>query len=485
MSRPAAGVQEFPLNRNNIGIKYLWKVDDETEFRLNGQFTQIEFQDPFPDTNTYSPNRLQYPIVDATLVRRWSDRVTTELAGYWSNPQLSNTETFPEVCMIKTGCISPSTGKPIAWGKYTGRNIAFPNQGFGPDSKTGGFREIGGNFRNTITFPNMVELVGGVQVVSYKNDSDPVFPVGNDATTITGVYLDVRPTLPFSPNTNISLAVRTDFAKSFDSKTIWKFGLRQPIGAFYIRANGGTSYSTPRNNELQAQSATLVGNPNLKTEETETYNAAVGFSKSFGNVQVNGEVGGFRTDITNRIQTTSGLTPNTFFNNDRVTEIRGLTADLDVSIGKQWTGNISYTKQQARLDGSKLQINETPEYMIQGSLGWHSPTDRFHVTLMPRYQGPEYATGGVGGVLRKNFGEYFIMNASLGYWAGDERQHRFQLRIVNVFDKTYAERYAFGNQRFSEDFITGKIAQNGPGYFYGYPFEGKPRSVYLTYITKF
>lgn len=481
----AGGIQKYPLNRNNIGLKYLFKIDDRTDFRLNGQYTQIEFQDPFPDNETFSPNRVRYPIVDFSLNRRWSPALYTELAGYWSNPKLNNTETFPEICRVPTGCIDIDTGRPIAFGDTTGRSTPYPNKGFGRDSKVGGFRELGLNFRNTVTIPDTVEFVAGVQVVSYKDDSDPVYPVGDGSTTITGLYLDTRPVLPFSPDTNISLAVRTDFASSFGSKTIWKFGFRQPIGAFYLRANGGTSYSLPRTNELFSISPTQVGNPDLKTETTETYNGAVGFSQAFGGVRINAEAGLFRTDITNRIQGTSGLTPNTWFNNDSVTQIRGITADLDVILGDRLTANVNYTKQQARLEGTDLQINETPEYMITGNVTWNSPDDRFHVTLLPRYQGPEFATGGVANSLRTNFGNYFVMNGSIAYWAGDKRQHRFQLRVVNITDTEYAERYGFGNQRFGSAFIRGEIALNSPEYFYGYAFEGKPRAVYVSYTTNF
>ncbi|AUW59258.1 TonB-dependent receptor [Sphingobium sp. SCG-1] len=481
----AGGIQKYPLNRNNIGIKYLWKVDDKTEFRANGQYTQIEFQDPFPDNETFSPNRVRYPIVDFNIDRRWSDTMYTELAGYWSNPKLNNTETFAEICRVRTGCVDIDNGRRIAFGDATGRSTPYPNKGFGKDSKVGGFQERGLNFRNTFTFPKAIEVVAGVQVVSYKDDSDPVYPVDNSSTTITGLYLDARPVIPFSPDTKISLAVRTDFAKSFDSKTIWKFGFRQPIGPFYIRGNGGTSYSLPRTNELFSISPTQVGNPNLKTESTETYNGAVGFSKSFGTLQINAEVGAFRTDISNRIQGTSGLTPNTWFNNTAVTEIRGITADVDFILGKQFTANINYTKQQARLAGTNLQINETPEYMITGNVAWHSANDRIHLTLLPRYQGAEYSTGGVNNALRYNFGNYFVMNGSIAYWAGDERQHRFQIRVVNITNSKYAERYGFGNQRFGSAFIRGEIALNSPEYFYGYAFEGKPRAVYASFTTSF
>lgn len=481
----SGGIQKYPLNRNNVGVKLLFKPDDKTNLRINGQYTQIEFFDAFPDNETYSPNRVRYPIIDFSIDRQWSEGLYSELAGYWSNPKLNNTETFPDICRIRTGCPDSQTGRLTPFGRSNGRSIPYPSKGFGAESKVGGFRELGLNFRNTLTLDGLGEIVAGVQMVSYKDDSDPVFNISKEASTTTGVYVDVRPVLPFSPDTKLSLAVRTDFNKAFNSRTIWKFGFRQPIGAFYVRANGGTSYSLPKTNELFAQSATLVGNPDLQTETTKTFNGGIGFTQSFGNATVNAELGAFTTDIEKRIQTTAGLAPNTYFNNDRTTQIRGLTAELSLNVGETLAANISFTKQQARLDGSKLQINETPEYMIQGSLAWNTPDKRFHLTLLPRYQGPEFATGGVNNSLRHDFGNYFVMNGSLAYWAGDEQQHRFQLRLVNIFNARYAERYGYGNQRYGSAFIRGEIALNSPQYFYGYPFEGKPRSVYVSYITSF
>lgn len=483
--RLAGGVQKYPLNRNNVGIKYMFKPSDDTEVRLNGQYTQIEFQDAFPDNETFSPNRVRYPIIDASILHKWSDAVISQLDLYWSNPKLNNTETFAEICRVKTGCFDTQNGKAIPFGTATGRSIAYPNKGVGAESKVSGFKELGANFRNTITLPEVGEAVVGVQMVSYRNDSDPVFPISNDWNTTTGVYLDLRPRLPFSPTTNISLAGRIDFSQVFDSKFIWKFGLRQPIGDFYVRANGGTSYSLPKTNELFADSPTTVGNPALLPETTKTYNGAFGYQHTSGDLTISAEIGAFRTDITNRIQGTSGLTPNTFFNNTALTQIRGLTADFNLAIGEQWSLNLGFTKQQARLKGTVLQINETPEYMIQGTLVWNSPDQRWHFNLFPRYQGPEFSTGGLNNALRKNFGNYLVVNGSLGWWAGEDRQHRFQVRLVNLLNEKYAERYGYGNQRFSSAAVRGEITTTSPNYFYGYPFEGKPRSVYVSYTTTF
>ena len=534
------GVQVFPLNRTNVGVKYLWKIDDKSEFRVNAQYTEIIFQDAFPDTNTFSPNRVRYPIVDLTLDRTWSDKLRSEFAFYWTNPLLNNTETEPLICRISAGCPSPTNAAVIVpLGRYLGSNRAFPNQGFGADSKVGGFQEFGYNFRNTLTLPEIGELVAGVQIVKYEDDSDPVFRIGQSDTTVTGLYLDVRPIIPFSPTTKLSAAIRQDFISGGTKRTIWKFGFRQPIGPFYLRANGGTSYSAPQTNERFAQGPipntasangfacpklvaepappTICGNPNLQTETTETYNGAVGFAQSFGNVYVSGEVGYFRTDISNRIRTTTGQTfqgapQNTYFNDPAVTQIRGFTADFDFRLGETVSFGVGFTQQDAKPKGSPFQINETPEFFVQGNAAYHSPDKRFHVTLLGRYQGPEWSTGGptrtvaspgpndtyfLNGVLtpipanvptarfRQNFGNYLVLNGSLAYWAGDQQQHKFQLRLVNILDTNYAERYGFGNRSRSEAFITGQIALNSDAYFYGYPFEGKPRSIFLSYTTTF
>lgn len=483
--RLAGGVQKYPLNRNNVGLKYRFKPSDATEVNLNAQYTQIEFFDAFPDNETYSPNRVRYPIIDASIIHKWSDALASQFDAYWSNPKLNNTETYAEICRVKAGCVDTQTGKEISFGTATGRSIAYQYKGYGADSKVSGFMEWGFNFRNTLTLQGVGEAVAGVQMVSYRNDSDPVFKISNEWNRTTGLYLDLRPRLPFSPTTNISLAGRLDFSNAFDSKFIWKFGVRQPIGDFYVRANGGTSYSLPKTNELFADSATTVGNPNLKPESTETYNGAIGFQKTSGSLNVSAEIGVFRTDITNRIQGTSGLTPNTYFNNTALTQIRGITADFNLAIGDQWSINAGFTRQKAHLKGSTLQINETPEYMIQGTLAWNSPDQRWHVNLFPRYQGPEYATGGLNNSLRHNFGNYLVVNGSLGWWAGEDRQHRFQVRVVNIFNEKYAERYGYGNQRYSSAFVRGEITTTSPNYYYGYPFEGKPRAVYVSYTTAF
>ena len=537
----AGGIQHYPLNRNNIGMKYLWKIDDKTEFRLNGQYTETWFQDAFPNTEVFSPNTVRYPIVDASLERRWNENILTEASVYYSHPQLWNTELYPEICLRTTGCPDPNNvNRTIPRGAWTGAVEPFPFKGFGySNQSTGAYEEYGATVRNTVKLGSWLEVVGGVQWLKYQDASDPIFVIADQSTQTTGVFADFRPKLPFSPDTSISLGVRTDFSDAFDSKTIWKFGFRQPLPAYglYVRANGGTSYSLPRTNELFTNlpppagftgSLGSEGNPNLEPEETETYNAGIGFDHDFGGYRINAELGGFTTDISKRISTFTldnpltnplvltsprvrpefAATYSTWYNNAAVTEIRGLTAEVGLTVGSNWRFNLAYTSQAASENaGSRkgLQLGETPAWFATGVIDWSSNDGRFNVQLLPRFQGAEYATGGpaIAGTTkaadlatktpadtglaryRYNFGNYTVVNATFSYLAGENKEHRFQLRIVNLFDEYYAERYGFANQFYGSAFNRGEFTSTDDRYFYGYPFEGKPRSFFVSYSTRF
>ena len=500
----AGGVQEYPLNRNDIGVKYLWQIDNDTALRINAEYTESWFQDAFPDREVHSPNTVRYPIMDASFEKRWSPALLTEVTGYFTNPKIWNTELYPDICKVAAGCLNPATNKTVAFGAYSGK--VFPNgafRGFGTSNQPrAGFKEMGMTVRNTVNLGEYLEFVAGIQSVKYQDDSAAQYPVGNEANTTTGLFVDLRPKLPFSPDTAISVAIRTDFLQGSDNKTIWKLGFKQPVwGGVYVRGNGGTSYSLPRTTELNNETSTSVGNPNLMPEETKTYNGAIGFNRQFKDVAVSVELGGFKTEITDRIQGTTDFripagngfaARNTFFNNTALTRILGATADVDVNVGRNWRMSLGYTAQDASLTSGIFkgeQINETPSWFINGTMSWMSDDEKLNLVLMPRMQGSEWSVGGLPvagrGSIRKNFGNYTVVNATVNYFMGAERQHQLQLRIVNLLDEKYAERYGFGNQLYGSAYNRGEYTTASTKYYFGYPFEGKPRSFYVSLSTKF
>jgi len=83
-----------------------------------------------------------------------------------------------------------------------------------------------------------------------------------------------------------------------------------------------------------------------------------------------------------------------------------------------------------------------------------------------------------------NFGDYMVVNASVQYFLGDELEHRFLLRIVNLFDKKYGERGGATDRAFSRAAVRGELSVNDPNYYYTYRWNGKPLSFYLQYEYK-
>lgn len=484
----AGGVGNYANSRDNIGGKYFWDIDATSHLLVNAQYAQIDFQDTFPNNTLYGAVSSRMPLINMEYSNVWSERLKTEVFASYRKPTLYHTKFEPEICRRVEGCLSPRGGNVIIpRGEWLGTVRPLANRGIGDHSIKGGFEEAQMTVLNTVRINESLSTVLGVQSLNYRDNSDPIINIDSDIASTTGVFVDARITPSFSPSTAISLATRVDFADSFGSENIWKFGVRQPLGrGIYARANGGTSFSLPLTNELYSNTETIIGNPDLKPEETETFNAGVGYEGEMGGNRVLFEIGGFQTDITNRIESTTGFTPNTRFNSPRVTEIRGITADMELSLGNNWTTSLSYTKNDATLAGRDQQIDSTPEWFATGTLRWSSDSDTYHFALLPRLQGPETVQAPAGtGLDNLDYGSWFLLNGSVSYWAGKDKRHRTQLRFVNILDETYGERGAFGNQFFGSGYIRGEYTNTSPDYFYPYIFQGKPRSVFLSYSYQF
>lgn len=489
----AGDITDYSGSRDDIGMKYYWRIDGSSDLLANVQFVQIDFQDTFPDNIIYGPTRSKMPLANLRYNKDWSSMFSTHVTASYRRPELINTKFQPEICRIQTGCAKPD--KPsvtIPWGQWTGNFITRANEGVGNQAVPAGFEEIILTALNNIRFNSSVSAVLGLQSTNYRDTSDPRVLISDERVTDNALIADVLLTPSFSPMTSVSLAARIDREKSFGSETIGKFGLRQGLPAgFYLRANGGNSFSLPRTNELYATSETVVGNPDLKPEKTKTLNYGLGLERPVGQGSLAAEIGGFRTDISDRIQTTTGLTPNTRFNTDAVTQIRGLIADIQYRIDNNWFVSLSYTRQDAHLKGGSTQINAVPEWFATGKLSYSSDDRRYHFNLLPRLQGPEWIAapivGGktVTGLSPYNYGEWFLLNASAEYWMGERQEHRFQLRMVNLLDEEYGERGTFGNQSFSSAAVRGEITTTDAEYYFPYTFYGKPRSFFVAYSYQF
>lgn len=484
----AGGIRDYGVSRDSTGVKYLWRIDASSELNADLLYVESKFQDTFPSSTIFGPTRVRMPAFNLQYRKAWSTMLSTDVNASYRNPKLLNVKLVPEVCRRPEGCPSPSNlNQTTAFGDWTGRLEPQAGRGVGDMSIAGGFEELVVTAINRIRFNPNLTAVLGLQSINYRDTSDPRVNIDDDLVSNNAVIGDLRISPSFSPNTSISLAGRVDFEDSFGSETIGKFGLRHAFErGYYLRANGGTSFSLPKTNELFFNSETVVGNPDLKPEETETFNYGVGYEGLLAGNRLLVDIGGFATDVKNRIQTTQGLTPNTRFNNERLTEIRGVVVDLEY----QFTGNLSagvaYTATDATLEGSDRQINATPKFVATGNLRYVSDSGRWHFNLLPRLQGDEFIQApAVSGLPDLNYGDWFAMDGSVQYWMGENREHRLQLRGANLFDEEYGQRGAFGNQFYGSAFIRGEFTNQDPEYFYPYVFQAKRRSFFATYSYSF
>lgn len=179
---------------------------------------------------------------------------------------------------------------------------------------------------------------------------------------------------------------------------------------------------------------------------------------------------------------TDSLEPNPVF---------GLPARLDGT-----TANLGFIVPGAAGSNTLRQSAERPEWSLS-SLITITPTDRLVVALNPRYQGPEYAyapaaaarlvdANGDRVIKDVDFGNYFVLNGSVQYFLGSQKQHRFMLRAVNILNEDYFERASGGSTlQISRGAVRGEIGPQNSAYYRQYGWNGKPRSFWMQYEYRF
>ncbi|HBF90599.1 MAG TPA: TonB-dependent receptor [Hyphomonas atlantica] len=446
-------------------------------------------------------------------------------------------------------------------------------KGFGTtDQRESGYVDYGINARATYTVNEYLEIVAGIQNTSYTDNSDDSFGVRDVTLTSTGIYGDLRVSMPVLDGFSGSFAARQDFNDNFDDQAVWKVGLRQDFGrGIYARGSGGTSYSLPKIDEIGAFGAGSNINPGLQPQEVNAFNIGAGIDGEIFGGTYNVEIGYFETEIKNLFSSRAvgavcfeyaNDVANPLFNNlinDTATiernrnnivapdefcgtaaaglsdpgetvavntirqqDIEGITLDVAFDFDK-WQADFSFTDMEslepnpvygvsARLDGTTTdlgfvvpgragsaefrQSSERPEWTLSGLVSY-TPTDRWILSLNPRWQGPEWAYAGTSlarmvdedgnrVVEDLNFGDYFVLNGSVQYFMGDEKQHRFLIRGVNLLGEDYFER-ASGGSGYSRDraVVRGEIGPNDSAYYRQYGWNGKPRSFWIQYEYSF
>lgn len=335
-----------------------------------------------------------------------------------------------------------------------------PTKGFGDvDQFRAGYIDLGINGRVRTEWNDTFTTVFGVQNITYFDDSEDEYGMTDDEVSSTGVYADLQVSLDFLNGTNFSVAVRNDFNEPYDDEMIWKYGFRQELpGGFYLRSNGGTSYSNPTLTEIGARQGRVI-NSELQTQSVETYSLGFGINGEAMGGTYNIELGYFDTEIDNLFGASSvervcpevgALTGETdivqniqrptgfcqfalqqfnagvfngnevvSYNRDQVQDIQGVTLDASFNIAN-WDFDFTFTDMESLepnpLFGATALAAGTgvaQDFVVPGAAGsdserqsserpeWSAatqisfrPTDRWVIALNTRFQGPEWAYAG-------------------------------------------------------------------------------------------
>ena len=108
------GFREYPYAYNNIGAKYLWQINPDTQLRAGFQFATVDFEDTFPESTPYAPNKTEFPIFNFGFNSQLTDALRVEVEAHYQAPKLYNTEFDPLVCSIPRVADLPANVRSLA-----------------------------------------------------------------------------------------------------------------------------------------------------------------------------------------------------------------------------------------------------------------------------------------------------------------------------------------------------------------------------------
>ncbi len=239
-------------------------------------------------------------------------------------------------------------------------------------------------------------------------------------------------------------AVRFDKNYNFEDDTtyhlqasyLFDMGLR-------LHAAAGSGIKSPGMTELFGYSAgTFVGNPNLKPETSEGWEA--GFEQTLLDGQVKLGTTYFSSILSDEIATKYVFTDTSYYSTPYNAVVsspqRGIEATIALRLDQNWSADVAYTYLHARQEGF-LEVRRAPN-IGSFNLAWASDNADYGANMTVRYNGNQqdydYSVTPTG---RAHLKAFTLVSAG-GFWKINDM---FQLygRVENLGDEKYEEVYTF------------------------------------------
>jgi len=250
----------------------------------------------------------------------------------------------------------------------------------------------------------------------------------------------------FGDRGGLSASVRRDDNNLFANTTTYRVqGSYRVLEATRLHAAAGSGVKNPNLFELYGFiDGTYIGNPNLRPEKSEGWEAGVEQSLAGDRLTLGATY--FENVLEDEIFTDflpPDFTP-TSANRTTKSRQRGIEAALAARLGQAWQLDASYTWLRARENGA-VEVRR-PKHIASVSGTWSAPADAASVTVVARYNGRQLDQAFLDPSFvptRVTLDDYLLVNLNGRLRFSD----RFELfgRVENLFDERYEDVFSFVN----------------------------------------
>jgi len=457
--QPSATDRERGYDIDVVGIKYGWDSSDKSRLSVQYQHSNADLDYVRAYGNAHTQNLREEDIVTIKWDHQFNENAALFIKAYhhsWDTLY----DWYANVLDDE--------------GIMTGETRAVFDMAYW------GYRDSGLNAMAKFNLHEGFEYVVGLDHQRFSAE-DEVWRIADLEEEVTAAYVQVRTTSDLLENSAFAFGVRYNNASNSDASSVWNLtGKHHFSNNLYLRGNIGTSFRLPDAEELFLYEWYdedvnhipdggwfAIGNPNLKPEESQNINLAVG--GNIGNLGY--ELIGFRRDITDYIDAyvpvvIQGVEGETFENSDDEVNIGGFEVITSLDVNADWSATLSYINTRAELNNDGTQLTGIPKSEIKFKASYRPESHNFGVTLALNRVGDINARRGV------TRGNYTVIDLSGYYLLGARQEHRINVRLENLADEEYAT-------------IVHRGTLDATGTSFLYDNLGMVRTLHVNYTYKF
>jgi vitamin B12 transporter len=417
------GVRDVGANNGVVSGRFVFALSDNLRVRAIGRYARTkadlddqDFNFPSPtygfviDSDDYYKNNAAYGLLSAEH---------EALAGRWSN-------------------VISVQGVDAGRDGYSGGALAF-----GDDASRVRASYVSSLKFGPAAFAQTITAALDYERQRFQNTGPFLTPAQGLQRRIENTGLVAEYALVAEDRLGLGAALRYDENNRFDNATTYRLqaSYRFEAGA-RIHAAGGSGVKNPGVFELFGfDPGTFVGNPNLKPEKSEGWEAGVEQVLFGGAARVDATM--FDNTLEDEVFTAFGGAPlylSSPGNRTTKSRQRGVELSGRAVLGEAWTLDGAYTYLDAKESGQE-EVRRPPR-IGSVNLAWRAPSDRFGAYASVRYNGRTYDNNfTLTGPPRIQLPAYTLVN-----FGGDVKMTpkvSVYARIENAFDAQYEDVYTY------------------------------------------